>query len=156
MGRHGPDIYTDPEMFHRARDAVFASCIATNPAPAARTAARTAIQLRREPSPALGEEEQNLLLKWLAAINEAPAGDPGPSPSMPRTNRSMAPGVNYIQDVGQLRPTTGRDRGQGTLSMSGTSSHSSASVGTRSLLLYRQRTGTQRWRTARNCAAAAQ
>ncbi|MER6350882.1 TetR/AcrR family transcriptional regulator [Streptomyces sp. NPDC001634] len=70
-----PDIYTDPGLSAKVRDAVFAACIGT-PAPdpggesSGRTAIQLAAQLRRAPVPSLGDEEQRLLLKWLDSLGD--------------------------------------------------------------------------------------
>lgn len=69
-----PGIYADPELSARVRDAVFAGCLVTAPRgeqnDTARIATQLAALLRREPSSALGAEEQRLLLKWLGALGD--------------------------------------------------------------------------------------
>lgn len=74
-----PDIYTDPKLSDRVRDAVLAAVL-TEPAPRppaaddrARTAVRLAVDLRRSAPATLGDEEGRLLLKWLDAIADDPA-----------------------------------------------------------------------------------
>jgi len=74
-----PEIYTDPGLSDRVRDAIFASCIA-EPAHYAkdssvpRSAIQLAAQLRSAPASQLGDEEQRLLLKWLDNLH-SPVGE---------------------------------------------------------------------------------
>jgi AcrR family transcriptional regulator len=69
-----PDIYTDPLLSTAVRDAVLAACLDV-PAPGAAesgtgpVAIRLAAQLRESPPHDLGEEEQQLLLKWLGLLS---------------------------------------------------------------------------------------
>lgn len=68
-----PDIYTDPLLSAGVRDAVFAACLDLPALEAADSevapvAIRLAAQLRAARSCDLGEEERNLLLKWLGHL----------------------------------------------------------------------------------------
>ncbi|MGW1043925.1 TetR/AcrR family transcriptional regulator [Streptomyces sp. NPDC002547] len=70
-----PDIYTDPDLSARVRDATFAGCVSRPSKEAqggstALTATQLAARLRRNPAPSLGAEEQHLLLKWLDGLGE--------------------------------------------------------------------------------------
>jgi AcrR family transcriptional regulator len=70
-----PDIYTDPDLSARVRDATFAGCIdqprqEEGTGSTARTAMQLAALLRSHPAPSLGDEERQLLLKWLDGLGE--------------------------------------------------------------------------------------
>ncbi|GEL25097.1 TetR family transcriptional regulator [Pseudonocardia sulfidoxydans NBRC 16205] len=76
-----PEIYSDPQLSVGVRDAVFAACLDTA---AARdvtggigaTAIQLAAQLRGAASGELGDEERQLMLKWLSRLGADGAADP--------------------------------------------------------------------------------
>lgn len=70
-----PDVYTDPSLSDRVREAVLSACLTESARTSqdgdttmASTAVQLAEQLRGAPVPTLGGEERQLLVKWLDTI----------------------------------------------------------------------------------------